>query len=87
MLHVVGDAEVEAGGPRDAAESQGVGVLEDGRVTPLATIRGTAWVTSARVAKGTSTVVVSVGRGCTLTVISVVTASVPSEPMSSCVRS
>ena len=29
LLHVVGDAEVEAGRPRHAAEDEGVGVLED----------------------------------------------------------
>ncbi len=50
-------------------------------------MRGTAWVTSARVANGTRTVAESVGRGCTFTVTSVVTARVPSEPMSSWVRS
>ena len=55
--------------------------------TPLATIRGTALVTSARVANGTSTVAVSVRRGCTLTVTSVVTASVPSDPINSWVKS
>ena len=54
---------------------------------PLATMRGTACVTSASVANGASTVAVSVSRGCTLTVTSVVTASVPSDPMSSWVRS
>ena len=87
LLHVFGDAEVEARRSGDAAQHQGVGVLEDRRVDPLATIRGTACVTSARVANGTSTVVDSVMRGCTLTVTSVVTARVPSEPTRSCVRS
>ena len=48
---------------------------------------GTAWATSARVAKGASTVDDAVNRGWSLTVTSVVMASVPSEPMSSWVRS
>ena len=54
---------------------------------PLFTMWGTAWATSARVAKGASTVDDAVNRGWSLTVTSVVMASVPSEPMSSWVRS
>ncbi len=54
---------------------------------PLATMWGTACATSASVANGARTVADSVRRGWTLTVTSVVTASVPSEPMSSWVRS
>ena len=48
---------------------------------------GTARATSARVAKGARTVDDAVKRGWTLTVTSVVMARVPSEPMSSWVRS
>ena len=54
---------------------------------PLCTMCGTARATSDNVAKGASTVDVAVKRGWSLTVTSVVMASVPSEPMSSCVRS
>ena len=54
---------------------------------PLCTMCGTAWATSARVAKGASTVDDAVNRGSSFTVTSVVMARVPSEPMSSWVRS
>ena len=54
---------------------------------PLATIRGTAAVTCSSVANGASTVAWCGSRGWSLTVASVTSASVPSEPMRSCVRS
>ena len=55
--------------------------------TPLFTMRGTAADTSASVANGASTVAVCAGRGYSFTIASVTIASVPSEPMISCVRS
>ena len=54
---------------------------------PLFTMWGTACATSASVPKGASTVDDAVNRGWTFTVTSVVMASVPSEPISSWVRS
>jgi hypothetical protein len=54
---------------------------------PLCTMCGTAWATSDRVAKGARTVDVAVNLGCSFTVTSVVMASVPSDPIRSCVRS
>ena len=55
--------------------------------TPLATIAGTAAVTSSSVGNGASTVAWCSGRGYSLSVASVTSASVPSEPMMSWVRS
>ena len=54
---------------------------------PLLTMWGTACATSANVANGASTVEDDVKRGCIFTVTSVVMANVPSEPISSWVRS
>ena len=54
---------------------------------PLLTMWGTACATWASVAKGARTVDDAVKRGWTFTVTSVVMARVPSEPMSSWVRS
>ena len=54
---------------------------------PLATRRGTACATSSSVEKGASTVATSDILGSTFTVTSVVTARVPSDPMSNWVRS
>ena len=54
---------------------------------PLCTMCGTACATSDRVANGARTVDVAVNRGWSFTVTSVVMARVPSEPISSCVRS
>ena len=55
--------------------------------TPLPTILGTATVTWSSVENGASSVVAWSGRGYSLSVASVARASVPSEPMISCVRS
>ena len=55
--------------------------------TPLRTSAGTAPVTWSSVAKGARTVVWWAGRGYTLSSASVTSASVPSEPMMSWVRS
>jgi len=55
--------------------------------TPLITSAGTARVTSASERKGASTVDHIGMRGKSFTVTLVTTASVPSDPMSSCVRS
>ena len=54
---------------------------------PLCTMCGTALATCERVAKGARTVDDAVNRGWSFTVTSVVMARVPSEPMSSWVRS
>ncbi len=54
---------------------------------PLCTMCGTAWATSDNVAKGASTVDDAVNLGWSFTVTSVVMAKVPSDPMSSWVRS
>ena len=54
---------------------------------PLATTRGTACITSSSVRNGARTVAWCAGRGYSRSVASVTSASVPSEPMISCVRS
>ncbi len=83
-----GDAEVEAGRAGDAAQHERVGVLEDRRVDaarhdPGHRVRHLV----ERRERGQHRRRSPSGRGCTFTITSVVTASVPSEPMSSCVRS
>ncbi len=55
--------------------------------TPLATTSGTAAVTSSSVANGASTVAAWARRGWSRRIASVTSASVPSEPMMSWVRS
>ena len=55
--------------------------------TPLATTWGTDRAISSSVANGASRVAVCWSRGSSLTVTSVITASVPSDPIKSCVRS
>ena len=56
-------------------------------MSPEPTIGGIAAVTSSIVANGISVVTPWVSRGCSRRMASVARASVPSEPMISCVRS